>query len=302
MGYGELLPQATLSLDGEHLNGTPLESIAFSPIPAVPVPDASFVDGGSAILFRTPARAIGVIKLCCVTTRGMQREHIRLATHLVSITASDGRFVVRSQPMQGSSTDVEAIISRDWTREELSLPDDAAPETLLDPLRMLAEHAFCPDGVTILDGSVRTLARITTPRQHLATLAKTTSLLTSCGRPACVALSQRAPAGTWQAEIMDGCRCLRLHAAATHTFLLEGDASESTLSLLHAWSADAAFPGYPYPLVLADQLARVTHQEQEMLRATLAADRTIAGQLLAEARSTDAHDMLEHILYGKEML
>ena len=77
---------------------------------------------------------------------------------------------------------------------------------------------------------------------------------------------------------------------------------QTALETLRAWSADAAFIGYPYPLILADQLARVTDQEREMWRMMLAADAASAERLRTELRASDAHDVLEHILYGNKNL
>jgi hypothetical protein len=62
-----------------------------------------------------------------------------------------------------------------------------------------------------------------------------------------------------------------------------------------------AFLGYPYPLVLADQLGRVTNDERDMWRTILASDKAASQLIAAELHASNSHDVLEHILYGKEM-
>jgi hypothetical protein len=94
---------------------------------------------------------------------------------------------------------------------------------------------------------------------------------------------------------------VKLHPSAERPFMIE-HADNIALSLLHVWSDDSAMPGYPYPLVLVDQLARVTNEERDMLRAKLVSDKEFAAKVLPEMRSADAHDVLEHILYGKNHL
>ena len=65
------------------------------------------------------------------------------------------------------------------------------------------------------------------------------------------------------------------------------------LSLLEDNSRDYSFPGYPYGLVKADQIARVSNHEKEYLRSkimfSLGDDRQIAQCL----KAMDAHDVLD---------
>lgn len=188
------------------------------------------------------------------------------------------------------------------------------------------------DTIVVKDGSLRTpdiyLRRHCTMDDHrLFALSKTSTLLTNGGRPLTTAIAARAPAATaWSAPLVkheteqttpltaqsttqsSTAMCIRLHPHSQHAFLLENANTkidvksdmQLTLKTLCAWSADAAFIGYPYPLVLADQLARVTDQEREMWRMMLAADAASAERLRTELRASDAHDVLEHILYGNK--
>jgi hypothetical protein len=194
------------------------------------------------------------------------------------------------------------------------LPEDITPAGVIDVVRTCAEFAVAKSlstGATVIrDGSSRTTNRfLAMQAAHVPSIAKTSDVLTSYGRPIAQALSELAGSGTWVAAChqenamakMPSVAIAKLHDASTHVFLVES-MTASVLSTLKHWSCDLAFPGYPYPLVLADQLARVTNQERDAHRAILLADPALAKLLRAELRASDAHDVFEHILYGKEMI
>jgi hypothetical protein len=272
-----------------------LSDVRFSNIPETAVPSAAFVDGGSAVLFSTPARAFGILKVAVVHTEGLKRTAIQVHEYLVSVTRIDGTYAVRSESLGNADERVSACLEGEFPAEV------EMPEMLFDTLRTLAEWAAAPQGIVIHDGSLRTTNKLLQGRcsPHAHALAKTTSILTSMQRPLGMALLTLAPSGCWHASLIANTSCVRLHASAAHTFLLEGDATPEVLSLLRAWSADMSFPGYPYPLVLADQMARVTNNERDAWRMILKSDVEAAKVIDDEMKAQNAHDMLEHILYGR---
>jgi hypothetical protein len=386
MDFSELFPDApaqdytneTCSISGGPIA---IDTLRFGAIPtpgANALNEAAWIDGGSAVIVSTPSRAIALLKTCAVLTTGLERKGIIIDTALVSITATETGFLIRTKSMSGESMTLPATI----TREELSSdPEERAlltPIQLVDTLRALAEHGLAcrmtenassvqsvvrpslrasdqherretggvgpfgkdlsrderdtpreQDGrtrrIVIKDGSLRTPNKYLTAhcapkgdaRERVFALAKTSALITSKARPLTAAIMARAQHDAtnhvWSATLDSATRCVRLHEHARSAFLLESAAKDAdapqaaaqyataTLALLRAWSSDAAFLGYPYPLVLADQLARATNREMEMWRAMLAADTTSFERLRDELRASDTHDMLEHILYGKQM-
>lgn len=276
-----------------------LDTARFSPIAQHDIPDITFIDGGSAVLFSTPTRAFGIIKVCEVRTKGLKRESIKLHEYLVSVTRNGG-FTVRSEPLAGADERVSACLDGE-------IQADATPEQLIDTLRTLAERSITPQGIAVHDGSLRTtdpvLQQRCPPQQDTFALAKSSAIVTSRNRPLGAALLERAPQGTWTVRLCDNplkTWAVRLHPRAAHVFLLEGTRDEP--ALLHAlasWSQDLAFPGYPYPLVLADQLGRVTNNERDAWRLILRSDAQAAEVIASESRAQDAHAQLEHILYGR---
>jgi hypothetical protein len=219
----------------------------------------------------------------------------------VSITVNGKQFLIRSEPLSNPDERITICLQRDIPKAEL--PEETAPEALIDVMRTIAEHCVsCDHGIVIHDGSVRTTNGYL--RKHMDEeargIAKTTGILTSRSRPVGLALLMTAPAGIWYATLSQDASFVRLHPAASHVFLVEGMTPE-LLSLLAAWSADMAFPGYPYPLVLADQMARVTNNERDAWKMILASDEQAMRVISGELRASDCHAMLEHILYGKQM-
>jgi hypothetical protein len=276
-----------------------LDETQFFPIVKAEVPDAAFVDGGSAVLFATPARCFGLIKVAVVHTAGLKRKEVAMHSYLVSITANGGSFLVRSEALGGADKKVSACLDGEFTIPE------ATPEMLLDPLRTLAEYAVAPDGLVVHDGSLRNPVPYLSckPKDTAVAVAKTSGVLTSGQRPVGLALLHRSPAGAWRTHLATNgvqTHAAKLHERSGHIFFIEGKrVSDEVFSLLAAWSADMSFPGYPYPLILADQLARVTNNERDAWRMILSSDQNAAKILSDELKANDAHAMLEHILYGK---
>ena len=156
-------------------------------------------------------------------------------------------------------------------------------------------------------------------RVTLTALAKTSALFTSSGMSLLAAVGALASgagnAGRWyyhplvvnehpehRAELF----ACRLHPASRHVFRFEilreqarsmgADALGRVFSSLASNSADLAFPGYPYGLIEADNLARVKHSEKEALRALLASTLAARGaweRLRGHMGASDAHDILD---------
>jgi hypothetical protein len=114
--------------------------------------------------------------------------------------------------------------------------------------------------------------------------------------PAGEALVRLRSEGTW-AYAPPGQRCgfVRLHARSQHVFRLDAapDAMLRAAALLASHAADAGFPGYPYGLVAADRLARVSRQESEQQKALFLA--TSGRELQAAIAGKDAHGVLDRL-------
>src|SRR3989344_4755725 len=85
---------------------------------------------------------------------------------------------------------------------------------------------------------------------------------------------------------------VKLHQRSRHVFRFEGNREVLPFLLPHA--ADALFLGYPYGLVFADAMARVSNQEQKslFLRLVLNAENKEIRDYLS---TQDAHAILDNL-------
>src|SRR5690242_13435934 len=90
-----------------------VKDVVFSVLPEIAVPTVTWVDGGSALLFGTPSRAIAVVKICAITTEGMMRKRTVTSTYLVSITAESDRFLVRSEGLSNGDERTTSCLQQD---------------------------------------------------------------------------------------------------------------------------------------------------------------------------------------------
>jgi hypothetical protein len=150
--------------------------------------------------------------------------------------------------------------------------------------RQQLEHAVAKecDDLVVLDGDVAPLGCVA--------LQKSCTVLTENGFPLSSILT--AP-GPWYAQL-NALYAVKLHERARHVFLVHG-ATKEQLAVLSGYSADSVFPGYPYGLVLADRLARVSNDEAASLRIHARALLKDA-QLVANAQAAiDSHGILDSL-------
>lgn len=124
----------------------------------------------------------------------------------------------------------------------------------------------------------------------VSALAKTCSLFTTSGNNPVVMLNKMAGTGCWRYPVENKTYFVKLHESAKYVFRFEGDAE--VLPYLLPNSRDALFLGYPYGLILADQLARVTNEEKNSLRMNFLL-RKENKEILQYVNSINAHEILD---------
>ena len=125
---------------------------------------------------------------------------------------------------------------------------------------------------------------------NVSVLAKTSSLFTTLGNSPVVLLNKIGPQGCWCYFVNDTTAFVKLHSQARHIFRFEGN--KEILPLLLENSSDALFLGYPYGLIFADKVARVSDEEKQALRMKFLLckeNREIVDYLQA----TNAHSILD---------
>ncbi len=174
--------------------------------------------------------------------------------------------------------------------------------------RILADYSA---HYVILDGTLE--ATFTGEEKYLqqlppttAALAKTSTLFTTSGNNPIVLLNKLAPSGGWsyfvdnvrdkQDALLHQTYFVKLHPQSQHVFRLEGSAEmlPSLLPFLVEHSQDAVFLGYPYGLILADKLARVSNEERNALRLNFLLRKENKG-IVDYLQATNAHDILDRL-------
>ncbi|MEW6617726.1 MAG: hypothetical protein AB1333_04930, partial [Patescibacteria group bacterium] len=130
---------------------------------------------------------------------------------------------------------------------------------------------------------------------------KTTALLCNNGESIITALESFNKKGMWCYYPLFSTHehavlgFVRLHALSKHVFRIEVPIAKKEnikeyASILASISCDGAFIGYPYGLIVADQLARVSNREKETLQ-------TIFFNQAGKEFSTalNAHDILDRM-------
>ena len=129
-------------------------------------------------------------------------------------------------------------------------------------------------------------------KNKASALAKTNTLFTQSGNNPVILLSKSSPSGCWSYLAEEQTYFVKLHEKSNYIFRFEGN--PEIMPLLLANSNDALFLGYPYGLILADKLARVSNQEKSNLAANFllrAENREIRDYLY----SGNTHEILDRL-------
>jgi len=269
-----------------------------------------FVDGGNAPVFESPAARVEFVRVYGTAYEGTTR---------VSTHREEGFILIRSATKEGKRY-VEA--TGHGIGLHLLIPDDEKELRLgrervsLAAVAGLARFALeCRsagawgEGCSLIvrDGSLlpnnsheeKELQELLT--RNAVGLSKTNTLITASGDSASALLLEHGPDRPWIYELGSGGNIrfslVKLHERAEHAFRLDTNSDAGAVAAaLALLAADPVFPGYPYPLVEADRMARVQNRELEGLRTRLMAE---AGgswpELRRLARGSDSHGILDRI-------
>ena len=222
------------------------------------------VDGGSALLLLTSNYCIAFVRIVAV-----QLEPRR-------IKKKEGYLIA-----QAKENKVQVLYDeRELFCEQLEL------EKAIDLARKLLEWELVKEtkGTVVWDGAFDTKYDFEKPPKCVA-LAKSTGAIGS------FSVFENAPRAPWIAH-SGKYVFAKLHKDG-RVFRVDG---KGDFNKLVAWSQDPVFVGYPYPLILADQLARVSNDEKLALRIRLKA--TAASRWSEIARGEqNSHDILDKIQY-----
>ena len=149
--------------------------------------------------------------------------------------------------------------------------------------------------IIILDGTLEPTFR--NEEKYLAklngntcALAKSCSLFTVSGNSPIVLLNKIGLKGCWSYFLEGKTHLVKLNEKSKHVFRFEGN--PEALGYLMENCKDALFLGYPYGLIFADKMARVSNDEKKSLQINFLLRKE--NQEIAEYLSTsDAHEILD---------
>jgi len=182
---------------------------------------------------------------------------------------------------------------------------------------ILAEQSLQQDTYLIMDGSIKAktetelsylkklINKSKTNNTVIGFLSKTCSLLTKNGYSLSTKLQELGPKSSWYYhpvfDIQDNnylgeMLFVRLSQKSYHVFRLELSSKKDDFILaLSKNSKDPVFHGYPYCLIQADKLARVSNKENDYLRTMFLAKIKNKSSLKYLLSTKDAHLILDNI-------
>ncbi len=265
----------------------------------------AFIDGGQAELLVAANFCVSFIRVAAVVMQGQNKiKHEKEEFFLLTTTKncegelwyeskifSEGNFSLLSESnlfVSSQDAHLKSGIERAPIFKVTSMARRFAE------LALAAKIAPQADFI-LLDGTLqKTFPNEETYIQNIAkntcALAKSSSLCTASGNSPVLFLKKNAPAGSWRYTVNKHTSFVKLQEKSKHIFRYEGT-PEILPHLLHQ-SCDATFLGYPYGLILADKLARVSNEEKRVLQARFLLDKENK-DILEYLFTTDAHGILD---------
>ncbi len=286
--------------------------------------------GRKRVLSSSLPQTIEFYTVCCATAEG---DRIKYETEFVPLREEWTRFLPDVADLKFDSFDKTLMIGRQ--RAPIARVSSAARAFAEWNLARHVINEELEDGdILVRDGTLQTT---TTNESKYANstyraavkngviftgLSKTSSLFTTTGYPLLSSISKLAEStsfkdGSWfyhpivvishpdhRAEMFT----VRLHKVSEYIFRFEifrdqfqvmsMDEVESVIGALAANAHDITFPGYPYGLVEADRLARVTGHERDSKEVQFMSVSAAAGLwdvLLRHVKCMDAHGVLDKL-------
>ncbi|MBI2664209.1 hypothetical protein HYX10_02600 [Candidatus Woesearchaeota archaeon] len=266
----------------------------------------TFVDGGNAELVSAPGLSLQLMRNAAVVMKNNKLVTSRKREFYVLAASNEKGAAAR---IFGSG--IEEVHGKDVA-------------SLCESIRKSSEIRFATEmlneGTIVLDGTLE--AENEMEKLHLdelfsiaaakhitvAALAKTTTLVTEKGSSYAAMINAKRSNGAWYyypvAEIAtDFHRAemlfVKLHEKSSHVFRTEvynnqKEQIAEAAAELKENARELTFPGYPYGLILADKLARISGKEADYMKAKLFA---AAGNKWSELRKSlaavNAHEILD---------
>lgn len=265
----------------------------------------AFIDGGQAEIISAGNFSLSFIRVGAVffqgeVKAGYEKKEFYLFTK-ARYSGNDLFYKSMIFPVGGKALIEEKDLLISSTDSSIRTGIERAPITAVSTLaRRFSElqlAASVQADYVLLDGTLE--PTLNNEDKYLAmlppsvsALAKTCSLFTTSGNNPVVLLNKLSGKGCWKYPLENKTYFVKLHEQAKHVFRFEGN--PDLLPHLLPNSRDALFLGYPYGLILADQLARVSNEEKNSLRMNFLL-RKENKEILDYLSATNAHEILDQV-------
>ncbi|HLC50182.1 MAG TPA: DNA double-strand break repair nuclease NurA [Candidatus Nanoarchaeia archaeon] len=291
----------------------------------------AFIDGGNAEIIGSANFSLSMIRASCVVLKKGAKTIRKKSESIVLVSAIEKNGEIHYKPVvfNRDFLDIEDV-SFDSMDETLKNGVNRADvKSIPNAIRRFAELNMAKNAadnmlanIIVLDGNLQ--CTLTNEKKYLdalyesceknnivlCALSKTSALFTDNGNLLSAALSDIAPMKKWDyhpiAEIKSNNHkaemfFVKFHEKSNHIFRLEilkaqKENADEAISNVSSCCNDPVFIGYPFGLIEADRIARVSNNEKEFLKTMVLAkigEKNVAKYL----NSSNAHQILDKISF-----
>ncbi len=306
LGFSTNFEHEEVDLGRLHYKAIPLSSKHFKEIKGNANSSIAFVDGGNAEILKAPNFSLQLCRVAYCMFENNKRVKQERKDFFVLVNVVNNKFVVKTF---GNDLDMQFDLDDEHFKSGKSRGSASSVVLAIRRFAELKLAASLNYDVIVLDGSLqqtytfedRFLKEL--QNKKVVGFCKTSSLLTKSGNSVLALMNLHPGKFVYSsvAEISDDSYqaniCFaRLHEKSNYVFKIDfqKDIDHDVLAMLAENAKDPVFLGYPYGLMLADKLARVSHDEAEYLRTKLFS-KIKNVDLLRYLNALNAHQILDTI-------
>ena len=270
-------------------------------IPSSQKKSMAFIDGGQAEIYYSGNICLSFIRTAAVIFKESRKEIIKEEFFLLTKAKYQNNEIFYESKIFSSNKLIDEqdlfISSND---SSIKFGKERAPLSSVIPIaRRLAELSLANNGeadIIVLDGTLEAKydceQKYLNENNKISAISKTCTLFTTTGNNPTILLSKISPSNCWCYNIDEKTNFVKLNEKSKHIFRFDGN--KNILPYLIDQSKDAVFLGYPYGLILADKLARVSNQEKNGMVMKLLLDKENK-DLVDYLSAMNAHDILDNL-------
>ncbi len=256
--------------------------------------ELTFIDGGQAEILAAANFSLHFIRVAAITFPN--KTHTLKEFFLLTTAQHQNNDLIYISKIFGDKLINESHLTISSNDPTIKTGTERAPiSKIANIARRFSELALASQhNNVILDGTTEQTYKNEELylQSKFSALAKSSSLFTTSGNNPTILLNKLGPEGCWQYQLNQKTSFVKLHKDSKHVFRYEGNSQ--LLPALQQNATDALFLGYPYGLILADKLARVSNAEKNNLKLKFCLNKQNK-ELLKYLSTSDSHDILDRL-------